>query len=122
MQIWHIVQNILLCTHNPMLIKGLYGILRDEGCDVDISDYPAHAVQQIMKHTYQAVIIDAQAFGMSAEDAVRIINTVAPDVRVIQVGYPEVETDALSIKVPVDLETLRTIIHGIHQTSSISHN
>ena len=116
------VQNILLCTHNPLLIKGLYGILRDEGCDVDISDYPAHAVQQIMKNTYRAVIIDSHAFGMSAEDAVRIIKAVAPDVRVILVGYPEVETDALSIKVPADLETLRSLIHGMPGISSISHN
>lgn len=116
------MQNILLCTHNPLLIKGLYGILRDEGCDVDISDYPAHAVQQIMKNTYGAVIIDTHAFGMSSEDAVRIIKTVAPDVRVIQVGYPEVETDALSIKVPADLETLRALVHGIHGINSISHN
>jgi len=122
LQIWHIVQNILLCTHNPMLIKGLYGILRDEGCDVDISDYPAHAVQQIMKNTYQVVIIDSHAFGMSAEDAVRVIKTVAPDIKVILVGCPEYEVDALSIKVPADLETVRSLIHGIHQISSISHN
>lgn len=116
------VQNVLLCTHNPLLIKGLYGILRDEGCDVDISDYPAHAVQKIMKSTYEAVIIDSQAFGMSAEDAVRIIKAVAPDVRVILIGSPEAETDVLSIGAPVDLETLRSLIHGIHRTSSISHN
>jgi len=122
LQIWHIVQNILLCTHNPMLIKGLYGILRDEGCDVDISDYPAHAVQQIMKNTYQVVIIDSHAFGMSAEDAVRVIKTIAPDIKVILVGCPEYEADALSIKVPADLETVRSVVHGIHQISSISHN
>jgi len=116
------MNDILLCTHNPMLIKGLYGILRDEGCDVDISDYPAHAVQQIMKNTYQVVIIDSHAFGMSAEDAVRVIKTVAPDIKVILVGCPEYEVDALSIKVPADLETVRSLIHGIHQISSISHN
>ena len=105
-----------------MLIKGLYGILRDEGCGVDISDYPAHAVQQIMKNTYQAVIIDSHTFGMSAEDAARVIKTVAPDIKVILVGWPEYETDALGVKVPADLETVRSVVHGIHQISAISHN
>ena len=115
------MSDILLCTHNPMLIKGLYGILRDEGCGVDISDYPAHAVQQIMKNTYQAVIIDSHTFGMSAEDAVKVIKTVAPDITVILVGYPEFETDAFSIKVPVDLEAVRSLIHRMHQVSAITH-
>jgi DNA-binding NtrC family response regulator len=105
-----------------MLIKALYGILRDEGCRVDISDYPAQAVQQIMKNTYEAVIIDSHAFGMSAEDAVRVIKTIAPDIKVILVGCPEYEADALSIKVPADLETVRSVVHGLHQISSISHN
>jgi DNA-binding NtrC family response regulator len=116
------VSDILLCTHDPMLIKGLYGILRDEGCRVDISDYPAHAVQQIMKNSYMAVIIDSHAFGMSAEDAARVIRTVAPDVKVILIGCPEHETDALSVKVPADLERVRSVVHGIHQISAISHN
>lgn len=115
------VSDILLCTHNPLLIKGLYGILRDEGCAVYISDHPAHAVQQIMKNTYEAVIIDSRTCGMTAEDAVRVIKTVAPDIKVILLGYPEYETDALSIKVPVDLETVRSLIHGLHQVSTISH-
>ncbi|MDP2157990.1 MAG: hypothetical protein Q8K68_09810, partial [Nitrospirota bacterium] len=104
------MNNILLCTQNPMLIKGLYGILRDEGYNVDLSDYPAHAVQQIIKNTYEAVIIDSQAFGMPAEDAVKVIKTIAPDLRVILVGYPEDETDALSINVPIDLEKLRDLV------------
>jgi len=117
----YIVDDILLCTQNPMLIKGLYGILRDEGYNVDLSDYPAHAVQQIIKNSYEAVIIDSQAFGMPAEDAVKAIKTIAPDTRAILVGYPEDETDSLSIKVPVDLEKLRDLVHSMHKSSIISH-
>ena len=117
----YIVDDILLCTQNPMLIKGLYGILRDEGYNVDLSDYPAHAVQQIIKNSYEAVIIDSQAFGMPAEDAVKAIKTIAPDIRVILIGYPEEETDSLGIKVPLDLEMLRDIVHSMHKSSIISH-
>ena len=103
-----------------MLIKGLYGILRDEGYNVDLSDYPAHAVQQIIKNSYGAVIIDSQAFGMPAEDAIKVIKTIAPDIRVILVGYPEDETDSLSIKVPIDLEKLRNLVHSMHKSSITS--
>jgi DNA-binding NtrC family response regulator len=115
------VSNILLCTQNLMLIKGLYGILRDEGYNVDLSDYPAHAVQQIIKNSYEAVIIDSQAFGMPAEDAVKVIKTIAPDIKVILVGYPEDETDSLSIKVPIDLEILRDLVQSMHKSSITSH-
>ena len=115
------MNDILLCTHDPILVKGLYGILRDEGYHVDLSEYPAHAVQQIMKNTYQTVIIDSRSFGMSAEDAVKVIKAIAPDVTVIMVGHGENETDALSIKVPVDLEKLRDLVHGMHQISATSH-
>jgi len=111
-----IVNEILLCMQNPMLIKGLYGILRDEGYNVSLSEYPAHAVQQIIKNSYEAVIIDSQAFGMPAEDAVKVIKAIAPDIRVILVGYPEDETDSLSLKVPIDLEKLRDLVHSMHNS------
>ncbi len=120
LQFINIVNNILLCSQNPMLIKGLYGILRDEGYSVDQSDYPAHAVQQIIKNSYEAIIIDSQAFGMPAEDAVKVINAISPDIRIILVGYPEDETDSLSIKVPIDLEKLRDLVHNIHKRSITS--
>lgn len=116
-----IVNEILLCMQNPMLIKGLYGILRDEGYNVSLSEYPAHAVQQIIKNSYEAVIIDSQAFGMPAEDAVKVIKAIAPDIRVILVGYPEDETDSLSLKVPIDLEKLRDLVHSMHNSSITSH-
>lgn len=115
------MNDILFCTQNQMLIKGLYGILRDEGYHVDLSDYPAHAVQQIMKKSYEAIIIDSQAFGMPAEDAVRVIKTIAPEIRVILVGYPEEETDSLSTKVPIDLEKLRGLVYSLQKTSITSH-
>jgi DNA-binding NtrC family response regulator len=104
-----------------MLIKGLYGILRDEGYRVDLCDHTAHAVRQIMGNAYQAVIIDSHTLGMSAEEAVKVIKAVAPDITVILVGYPEYDTDAMSIRIPVDLEKLRELVHGMHQISSISH-
>ena len=115
------MNDILLCTQNPILIKGLYGLLRDEGFRVHLSEYPAHAVQQIIKNSYGAIIIDSQAFGMPAEDAIKVIKTIAPEIRVILVGYPEEETDSLSVKVPRDLEKLRDLVHSLNNSAITSH-
>lgn len=114
------MKRILLCTHNPLLVKGLYGILRDEGYDVATADSPARAVQMVFQGSYAAVIIDSRAFGLSAEDAVQIIKSVSPGIEIILVGYPEYEADSSSIRIPEDLEELRKLVHGIHGMSSFS--
>ncbi len=112
--------DILICTHNPLLIKGLHDMLRNAGCRVALADHTAEAVQTAMKRFYHAVILDAQAFGMPAEDAAEVIRTVSPDTKIILVGHPECEADAKSITVPLDLEQLRSAVHGIHNLSAIS--
>lgn len=111
-----------MCTHNPLLIKGLYGILRDEGYDVEITDHPAHAVRLIMENRFLGVILDSKAFGLPAEDAVQIIKTIAPEIRIILLGYPELETDTMSVKVPSDLDVLRKLVHGLKNNPAISYN
>ena len=67
------MEEILLCTHDPILVKSLYGVLRDKGHDVEIADHLALAVQMILKSHYYAVIIDGKPFGLSVEDAVQIM-------------------------------------------------
>ena len=46
-----VMKNILLCSSNPILVKSLYAILRDEGFYVATSEHPAFAVQMIMHTT-----------------------------------------------------------------------
>ena len=116
------MEEILLCTHDPILVKSLYGILRDKGHDVEIADHLALAVQMILKSHYYAVIIDGKPFGLSVEDAVQIMRTVSPEIPIIVVGGPECETDALSVRIPVDLEKLRELISGMHQSNKITQN
>ena len=116
------MEEILLCTHDPILVKSLYGILRDKGHDVEIADHLALAIQMILKSHYYAVIIDGKPFGLSVEDAVQIMKTVSPEMPIIVVGGPECETGALSIRMPVDLEELRELINSIHQSNKITGN
>ena len=116
------MEEILLCTHDPILVKSLYGILRDKGHDVEIADHLALAIQMILKSRYYAVIIDGKPFGLSVEDAVQIMKAVSPEMPIIVVGGPECGTDTLSIRMPVDLEELRELINSIHLSNKITQN
>lgn len=77
---------MLLCSSNPILVKSLYAMLRDEGLSVDMIEHPAFAVQLIMKNRYDFLIIDSEPFGLSAEDAVEIIRSIAPDMKIMLLG------------------------------------
>jgi DNA-binding NtrC family response regulator len=109
------MHEVLLCTHNPMLIKNSYGILRDEGFDVDIADHPSLAVQMIFRRDYIAVIIDSESFGLSAEEAVQIIRSISPEMPIVVAGNDTYSGAVLRVKTPVDLEELKDTIRNFNQ-------
>lgn len=115
-----IVEDILLCTHNPLLIKNFYGILRDEGFNVGIADHSALAVQMVFQGKYMAVIIDSESFGLSVEEAVRIIRSTCPDVLIIVAGLTVRIPDVLNIRMPVDLEEFKQTIRDIRRLGTLS--
>lgn len=104
------MKDIILCSSNPMLVKSLYGVLRDEGYNVETVEHPAFAVQMVMHGTYDFIIIDSEPFGLSAEDAAQIIKAVKPDMPVLFVGGGREQ--ARAVETPVDLEELRRTIHS----------
>lgn len=103
------MKDILLCSSNPILVKSLYAILRDEGFDVATSEHPAVAVQMIMHKHYDFLIMDSEPFGLSAEDAVDIIRTVAPELPTLFLGdtVPQAEN-------ALDLEEFKRTIQTMH--------
>ncbi len=101
--------NIILCASNPILRKSIYGVLRDAGHTVEAVEYPAAAVQKVITGKYDAVIIDSDPFGLSAEDASRIIKTVAPGLPVLFAG----ETTGPGAVSSVDLDELTRAIQCI---------
>ena len=115
------MKEILLCSHNPLLIKNLYGILRDEGFSVEIADHPALAVQMALKTNYHAFIIDSEPFGLSSEEAIRITRSILPHVPIITVGDTNSMHDTLSLAMPVDLGEFKQAIHTIHSVRTVSH-
>jgi len=107
------VSNVLLCTHNPILIKNFYGILRDDGFNVEIADHPALAVQMVSEGKYVAVIIDSESLGLSAEETVRIMRSISPDMPIVVAGNDNYAGGVLSVKTPVDLEEFKEVIHAL---------
>ncbi len=107
------MKNILLCSSNPILVKSLYGIMRDEGYDVDTIDHPSFAVMMIMRKFYDFAIMDSEPFGLSAEDAAEIIKSVAPGLPILFVGSDHSKHHAQAVENPIDLEEFKRMIHSI---------
>jgi DNA-binding NtrC family response regulator len=106
------MKKTLLSSANPILIKSLYGVLRDDGHDVDIIEHPALAVQKVMGGGYGMMIVDAEPFGLSAEDAVQIIKSLMPDLPVLYVGRGE-HGPVPAVDAPVNLEEFKRTVHSI---------
>ncbi|HYA87336.1 MAG TPA: hypothetical protein VEI57_09780 [Nitrospirota bacterium] len=104
---------ILLCSSNSILVKSLYGLLRDEGHDVETVEHPALAVKKVMFGSYDLIIIDSEPFGLSTEDAVQIIKTVEPGLPIVYVGGSLKDVPSMNVDAPVDLEEFKRAIHSI---------
>ena len=103
---------ILLCSSDPLLTKNLYGVLRDEGYAVETVEHPSHAVQAVMRGTFDAMVIDSEPFGMSAEDAAKVVRTIEPALPILFVGR-ERDADAPGGRTQLDLESIKRTIHSI---------
>jgi DNA-binding NtrC family response regulator len=104
---------MILCSSNPLLIKSLYGMLRDEGFGIEEVEHPALAVQKVLTSAYAFIIIDAEPFGLSAEDAARIIKTLAPEMPILCVGGSAACDNLSMIRLPADLAAIKEVIHTV---------
>lgn len=80
------MKNILLCSSDTLLVKNLYGVLRDLGFNVDTVEHPSHAVRAVLVKRYDYTVVDAEPFGLSSDDAEQVLRTVAPEMPVIAIG------------------------------------
>ncbi len=96
-------------------------MLRDEGYSVDTADHPALAVQMALKKAFNALIIDTEPFGLSVDDAVRIIRTLSPEIAVLFIGDDSGIVDGLSIEAPVDLAEFRQTIQAMHSSNQFNN-
>ncbi len=107
------MKNSILCSSNPLLIKSLYGILRDEGYVVETIEHPARAVQMVMHRSYDLIVIDSEPFGLPAEDAVQIIKAIAPNIPIMFVGRCKDNEHAPAVVTSLDLEKFKRTVHSI---------
>ena len=107
------MKHILLCSSNPILIKSLYAILREEGHYVKTVEHPAMAVHEVMFGLFDLIILDSEPFGLPTEDAVQIIKAVEPDLPIVHLGGVSLGGQLMSINAPIDLEELKRTIHSI---------
>jgi len=105
-----ISESILLCSHDPLLTKQLYGPLSDFGYMVEISEHAAEAIKCILGKRYLVVILDARDVGLNVIEAATIIKSLSPDIYILIIGEYDNASEAYSVKKPEDLERLLEFI------------
>ncbi len=58
------------------------------------------------------MIVDAEPFGLSAEDAARIITAIAPEMPIFRLGGEAYDTLPM-IRLPADLDAIKEMLHHI---------
>jgi len=107
------MKNILLCSSNPLLIKSIYGVLRDEGFTVETVEHPALAVKKVLWAHFDIVIVDSEPFGMSAQEAGQVIRSVSPDMPIMIMESEWGQGKADGMGTPLDLEEFKRTINSI---------
>lgn len=107
------MKRILLCSSSPLLVKSLYAMIREAGCSVEVVEHPALAVQRFLSDPSDATIFDAEPFGLSAEDAARILRSLAPEMPILCLGSGPAVDHLPLIRLPRELDAIREQIHRI---------
>lgn len=120
LQLLTAVNEVLVCTHNPLLVKSLYGILQDEGYAVEVTEQPSFVIQMAARKKYATIIIDSESFGLSVDEVIQIVRTLLPDTSFVVIGNYPSSLGAFSIKTPVDLEEFKQVLHTMHRLRCIN--
>jgi DNA-binding response OmpR family regulator len=108
------MNRVLLCTYDPMLLKGLYGPLMDDGYSVDVTEHPAEAVRRVMNGGYVAVMLDSDGIGLNAQDAAVIIQEISPDIHILIIGQSD-RAGGYVFERPVAIDRLRKLLRDINE-------
>jgi DNA-binding response OmpR family regulator len=103
---------ILICTHDPMLVKGLCNPFRDAGYSVTTADHAMQAIQLMARRHFAALVLDSCVMGMSPAEALPVIRRVSPLTKVVVLGDSRLEHDAWTVPRTADFEEVRAIVAG----------
>lgn len=111
------MERLLFCTHDPMLRKGLYGPLMDDGHQVEWIEHPADAVRLVLqgrwRTRYRAVVLDSDGIGLDARDAAGIIRRLSPGIHVFIIGQADPLGESFTLDKPVDVDRLRNLLRSV---------
>lgn len=102
-----------MCTCDPIFVKSLYGLLREDGCWVEVVDRCALAVRKALARDYDVVIMDAESVGLPADDAAEIIMKTAKKTAVIIVGEARASSSAVAVGRPVEPLRVREMVRRV---------
>jgi len=105
---------LLLCSLDPMFLKSLYGVLRQEGHEIEIAQHPADAVRMCLAKDYWAVIMDSGNIGFSPHEAAAAIRSVCKGMPVIIAGEANPSPDSIQVSNPIDLEEVREVLRSLY--------
>jgi DNA-binding NtrC family response regulator len=115
------MRNILLCSQEPLLVKEIYRLLRDEGFEVDTVEYIADSVRWYLIKSYEAVILDTRNVGLNAMEAASIMKNVFPETPIFLIGDEHYRNESIVregiyvIDTPVELDRFIHIFKEIMQ-------
>lgn len=117
------MRKTLICSHDPILIKNIYGLFIDGGFTVEIVDHVSLAIKRVMGGDIGLLVMDAATFGLSVKEAIEIIKNVVPEMPYIVVGPRDLERDfhgspqngSMLSNWAHDLEGIRTILRAIKE-------
>jgi CheY-like chemotaxis protein len=112
------MKKILLCSSNRILARSLYGMLRDEGHEVEDVEHPSLAVRKVLEGPYDLTVFDAEPFGMSAADAARIVGEIAPGMPVLKVldgayDFTIIDAEPFGLSAEDAAQVIRAIAPGM---------
>jgi len=102
---------VLICSHDPMLVKELKNPLRDSGHIVTTVSHAAQAIKLMLHNQFNAAIIDAGIFGLSASETLPVIRRISPATRIIIAGDAPFEQDVWTVSKPTALEEIKSILN-----------
>lgn len=103
----------MLCSCDPLFLKSLYGVLRQEGYEVDMTEHPADAVRMSFVKDYSAVIMDSGDVGFSAYEAAAAIRSISGRMSVIIAGGTGPSSDSIPVRKPLDLEEVKLVLRSL---------
>jgi DNA-binding response OmpR family regulator len=109
--------NVLICSIDPAFGRDLRYAIQQKGHNVEVVTRTALAAQMAFVNSYDFVVMDSGAIGLSAIDAAEVILRACENTQVIVVGGDRTVAGVISVSKPLNIEEINHIIQGLCEPS-----